>query len=104
MHVQDGAREARQEPGREDRHVAREHDEPHPVRVEPVGDRRVARRPVGVLVEREDGGRHPGRPRPLERAGRRLVGGDGDDDDDDADPLAFDDPEADEDDEEEDDD
>ena len=76
MHVDHAIREAGEEAGLEQRHVAGEHDQLDVAAGEEVGDRGVARRAVGVRGERELGGRHARARRALERGRPRLVGGD----------------------------
>ena len=73
VHVDHPAREAREEGGVDELHVAREHDELDPRAVEPRRHREVARPAVGVLRGRERAHRHAGRRGAVQRAGTRLV-------------------------------
>jgi hypothetical protein len=77
--VDHALREAGEERGGDELHVAGEHDQLDAGRRQPVGHREVARGPVGVFGRREDARGHAGRAGPLERAGLRFVGPDGDD-------------------------
>ena len=79
MDVDHALREARQEARIQQLHVAREHDELDPGRLQPVGHRQVAGAPVLELRARERPGGHAGAARPLERPRLRLVGAHGDD-------------------------
>jgi hypothetical protein len=77
--VDDALREAAQERGVDELHVAGEDDELDAGAGQPVGHRRVARAAVRVLGDREDAGGDTRGGGALERAGAGLVGADGDD-------------------------
>jgi nitronate monooxygenase len=76
--IDDATPEAGDELRAEQLHVAGERDKVGAERLDPVADRVIARRPVGVLVTWEDRSLDPGRPRPLQRPRRRLVRADPD--------------------------
>jgi hypothetical protein len=73
VHVHHAPREAREEGVVEDRHVAGEDDEPDVALVQPVADRRVARRAVAERRGLEHPRRHARSGGTLERPGAGLV-------------------------------
>src|SRR4051812_2033720 len=75
MDVDDAPGEALEEHVLEDRHVAGEDHKLNLALAQPVGDRRVPRRPARELTALEDRRGHAGRPRAPARARGRLVGG-----------------------------
>src|SRR5579875_3586183 len=71
--------EALQNRRREQLHVARQHHQLHAALGQPVGQRRVARRPLPELGRRKHPRRHPRPPGPLQRRRPGPVGGHGHD-------------------------
>src|SRR3954470_4056508 len=82
--VDDPPREAADEGRAEDLHEAREHDQLDPALLEPVRERAVALRAVGVVARGEDGRRNARGSSALQPAGLRAIG----DDCHDLDPVA----------------
>ena len=76
MDVHDAVREAGEERGAQELHVARAHYEVDAVPFEPVGHRRVARLAVGMVAQEEDTGSDTRASRALERSSVGSVGRD----------------------------
>ena len=78
MHVDHSLGEAGQERGREQLHVARQHHQPDPAFLQPVGQRGVPGLAVGRGLAGEDRHFHARGPRALQRGRVGPVGGDAD--------------------------